>query len=225
MNILKLSRNVAMTLGVVLGAISSAQAVPILTFGQVGLANVVTGTRVGSTTSINATNALVSVTQIDAVMGTPFNAFLTFDFDSTSAAELLPPVGNPFIVQHFSGTFCVTSAINCGGTNFLSGSLIDIALGRSAAFTLTASTPPATDVIFTSSVIANLDLDRGAGFGFANVTPLLGVTMGTINSFTSSISGTFSANIGVIPEPETFALLMMGLVAVGLARRRPKSLD
>ena len=26
-------------------------------------------------------------------------------------------------------------------------------------------------------------------------------------------------------EPETFALLMMGLVAVGLARRRPKSLD
>ena len=48
MNILKLSRNVAMTLGVVVGAISSAQAVPILTFGQVGQANVVTGTRVGA---------------------------------------------------------------------------------------------------------------------------------------------------------------------------------
>ena len=45
MNILKLSRNVALTLGVVVGAISSAQAVPILTFGQVGQANVVTATR------------------------------------------------------------------------------------------------------------------------------------------------------------------------------------
>jgi hypothetical protein len=34
MNILKLSRNVAMTLGVVLGAITSAQAVPILISGK-----------------------------------------------------------------------------------------------------------------------------------------------------------------------------------------------
>ena len=96
---------------------------------------------------------------------------------------------------------------------------------RSAALALAASTPPAANVIFSSDVIATLDLDRGAGFSFANVTPLLGVTNGTINSFTSSVSGTFSANIGVVPEPETFALLMMGLVAVGLARRRPKSLD
>jgi hypothetical protein len=222
MNILKLSRNVALTLGVVLGAITSAQAVPILSFGQVGQLNVVTGTRVGNATSLNATNAVITVTQI-AAPGAPFNAFLTFDFDSTNAATQVGPV----VSQNFSGDFCITSAVNCGGINYLSGDLIDIAFGANAAFNLSASTPPAANVVFTSGVIAmtDLDLDRGASLSFANVTPLLSVVNGTIDSFTSSISGTFSANIGVVPEPETFALLLMGLVAVGLARRRRRLLD
>ena len=115
MNILKLSRNVALTLGVVVGAISSAQAVPILTFGQVGQANVVTGTRIGNTTSINATNAVITVSQIDAPNATPFNAFLTFDFDSTTPVVMVGPV----ITQTFSGDFCITSLANCGGDQLL----------------------------------------------------------------------------------------------------------
>ena len=216
MNILKLSRNVALTLGVVFGAISSAQAVPILSFGQVGNVNTIVGTRTGNTTSINATNVSITVSQIAAAMGTPFNAFLTFDFDSTGPAAAF----GPSITQNFSGTFCITSAVNCGGTNFLSGSIIDILFGANAAFNLNASTPPAGNVMYTSDVITQLGLDRGAGFSFANVTPLLHITNGTIDSFTSSVSGTFSANIRDVAEPETFALLMMGLVAVGLARRR-----
>jgi PEP-CTERM motif len=221
MNILKLSRNVAMTLGVVLGAITSAQAVPILTFGQVGQANVVTATRVGANTSINANNAAVSITQIDAAVVTPINAFLTFDFDNTAAVVFVGPV----ITQTYSGDFCISSAINCGGTRYLFGDFVDITFGLGSSLALTATTPPQANVNFFSDVIANLDFDRGVGFSFANVTPALGVTMGSINSFTSSVSGVFSANIGVIPEPETAALLMMGLVAVGLARRRPKSRD
>ena len=84
---------------------------------------------------------------------------------------------------------------------------------------------PQANVIFTSDVITNLDLDRGAGFSFANVTPLLDVTMARSTPSRLVLAALFSANIGVVPEPETFALLMMGLVAVGLARRRPKSLD
>ena len=218
MNILKLSRNVALTLGILGGAISSAHAVPILTFGQVGNVNVVTGTRTGNSTSLNATNALVSISQIAAAFGTPFNAFLTFDFDNTSPAV---PFG-PVITQNYSGTFCITSAVNCGGVNYLSGFLIDIAFGANASFTLAASTPPAAQVVFTSDVITELDLDRGAGFSFANVFPLLHITNGTIDSFTSSVSGTFSANITRVPEPETFALLLLGLLAVGVAKRRRK---
>ena len=218
MNILKLSRNVALTLGVVFGALSSAQAVPILSFGQVGQLNTISGTRVGGNTSLNATNAVITVTQIAAANVTPFNAFLTFDFDSTNVATQVGPV----VSQNFSGDFCITSLANCAGINYLSGDLIDIAFGANAAFNLSASTPPAGDVLFTSGVIAmtDLELDRGASLSFANVTPLLSVVNGSIDSFTSSISGTFSANIGVVPEPETFALLMLGLLAVGLAKRR-----
>jgi hypothetical protein len=219
MNILKLSRNVALTLGVALGAISSAQAIPILSFGQVGQANTIVGTRTGATTSLNATNVAITVSQIDAAIGTPFNAFLTFDFDSTGAAIVI----GPNIAQTYSGDFCITSLANCGGVNFLSGDLIDIAFGANAAFTLSASTPPLANVIFTSDVIANLDPNRGASLSFANVTPLLSIVMGTINSFTSSVSGTFSADVGLVSEPETFALLMMGLLAVGVATRRRKA--
>ena len=216
MSILKLSRNVALTLGVVFGALSSAQAAPILSFGQVGNTNLVTGTRTGNTTSLNADDAAITISQILAANPVPLNAFLTFDFDSTGVAVAL----GPNIFQTFSGTFCITSAINCGGTNYLSGSLIDIAFGSNAAFNLNASTPPAANVIFTSDVITELDLDRGAGFSFANVTPLLHITNGTIDSFTSSVSGTFSANINVVSEPESLALLLFGLLAVGLAKRR-----
>lgn len=221
MSILKLSRNVALTLGIVVGAISSAQAVPILSFGQMGQVNTITGTRVGNTTSLNANNVAITVSQIDAAMGTPFNAFLTFDFDNTGAAMAV----GPNIAQNFSGDFCITSLANCGGVNFLSGDLIDVAFGANAAFTLSASTPPLANVAFTSDVITNLDPNRAASLSFANVTPLLAIVNGTIDSFTSSVSGTFSADVGVVSEPETFALLMMGLVAVGLAKRRRRLLD
>ncbi|MBC8088689.1 MAG: hypothetical protein H7Z40_15605, partial [Phycisphaerae bacterium] len=170
MNILKLSRNVALTLGVVFGALSSAQAVPILTFGQVGQANVVTGTRVGNATSINATNAVVQITQIDAAVGSGANAFLTFDFDNTSPASLL---GLTTITQNFSGDFCISSLANCAGIRYLFGDFVDIAFGQGASFVLAASSPPQANVNFFSDVIANLDFDRGVGFSFANVTPLL----------------------------------------------------
>jgi hypothetical protein len=221
MNIVKLSRNVVLTLGVVLGAISSAQAVPILSFGQVGLVNTITGTRVGNATSLNANNVAITITQIDALIGTPVAAFLTFDFDNINAAT----TDGVNIQQNFSGDFCITSLANCAGTNYLSGSLIDIAFGANAAFTLSASTPPLANVLFDSDVITNLDPNRAASLSFANVTPLLSIVNGTINSFTSSVSGTFSADVGVVSEPETFALLMMGLVAVGLAKRRRRLLD
>jgi len=218
MNILKLSRNVALTLGVAFGALSSAHAIPILTFGQVGDANTVTGTRTGGSTSLNATNVVINVTQI-AAPGAGFNAFLTFNFDNTSPAALF--MGGPNITQNFSGDFCITSLANCLGINYLSGDLIDIAFGANAAFNLNASTPPAANVLFTSDVITELDLNRGASFSFANVSPLLSIVNGTIDSFTSSVSGTFSAEVGQeVSEPATFALLAMGLVAVGFARRR-----
>lgn len=193
-----------------------AQAVPILSFGQTGNANTITGVRTGSTTTISASNSAITISQIDAAMAAPLPAFLTFSFASTSAATTL----GTNIVQDFAGTFCITSAAGCGGINYLSGSLVDVAFGSNASFNLTASTPPSGNVTFTSSVIADLGLDRGAGFAFADVSPLLHITSNTIDSFSSSVSGTFSAVAAPVPEPETYALLLAGLTAVGLISRR-----
>ena len=60
------------------------------------------------------------------------------------------------IIQNHSETFSITSGIGDTGTNYLSGSLIDVAFGAGSAFTLNASTPPSGDVRFTSGVITTL---------------------------------------------------------------------
>lgn len=208
---------VAASFGAVLLASTAANANVILTFGQVGNGNTVTGTQTGSTTSITTTNTAVTITQIDGSVTTPINAYLTLNLTSTSLASTIAG----YITEDFSGTFSIRSAINGGGVNYLSGSLVDVALGQNAAFTLTASTPAATNVMFTSDVIANLGLDRGASFSFANVTPGLRIVNNTIGSFGASVSGTFSGN--PIPEPVSMGLLGTGLLGLGLVRRRAKA--
>ncbi|MCW5627179.1 MAG: PEP-CTERM sorting domain-containing protein [Burkholderiales bacterium] len=56
-----------------------------------------------------------------------------------------------------------------------------------------------------------------AGFGDPN--PVSFGTDGTLYRYTSS---SFEANVTAVPEPETYALLALGLVAVGVAARRRK---
>ena len=197
-------------------AASGAQAIPILTFGQVGNGTTITGTQSGSTTTITAANAAILISQIDSAATVPISAFLTLSLTSTSAAIAI----QSDVLQDYSGTFVITSAPNGGGIDYLTGSLIDVAFGLNAAFTLTASTPPANAVTFTSSVITDLGLDRAASFSFADVTPGLSITDGTIASFQSSLSATFSAQPVSVPEPAAFALLGTGLLALGMIRRR-----
>nr|WP_294504386.1 PEP-CTERM sorting domain-containing protein [uncultured Rhodopila sp.] len=195
-----------------------AHAAAILTFGQSGNGNVITGTQTGSSTTIAAIDAPVTISQIDAVQSTPLSGFLDMNLTSTSGA--VPVADN--LQQHFSGSFSITSGAGGGGTNYLSGTLIDVAFGSGSEFNLSASTPPIGSVIFTSGVITPADLtgDLGAGFSFANVTDPLSIVDGTFASFTSSVSGTFSANISAIAEPASLALLGAGVFGMGLLRRR-----
>nr|WP_294517252.1 PEP-CTERM sorting domain-containing protein [uncultured Rhodopila sp.] len=221
MNIRKLSGRAIVALCATVGATaalpSGGQAAVILTFGQSGNSNVITGTQTGSSTTIAAIDAPVTVSQIDAAQNVPFAGFLDMNLVSTSAA--IPVSDN--LQQHFSGTFSITSGTGGSGTNYLSGSLIDIAFGSGSEFNLSASTPPSGNVIFSSGVIIPADLtgNLGAGFSFANVTDPLSIVDGTFASFTSSVSGTFSANQSIM-EPASLALLGAGLFGVAVSRRR-----
>jgi hypothetical protein len=220
-----LVRNVTLALGVAASVGSflpgSAHAIAILSFGQSGDGNTVVGTQTGTSTTIVAANAPITISQIDAANVTPLSGFLDMSFQSTSVAT--STLGS--LEEHFTGSFSMTSGANDSGTNYLSGSLIDIAFGSNAAFNLNASTPPSGNVTFTSDVISALGLDRGAGFSFANVSPLLSIEDGTFSSFTSSASGTFSANNLPSPpvpvaEPASLAIFGAGVLGLGVIHHR-----
>src|SRR5262245_28357458 len=175
-------------------ALVTAQAVsaaPILTFGQIGGGTPITGTNNGvGATTIAGTNVPITVTGIAAPAVTPFAALFTLNATSTGAAA--PVLGG--IGQSFSGTFCITSLAGCLGTNYLSGSFTDVALGAGTSMVLGAAQPP--DIVsFTSGVIpaGSLNLPRALALSFAGVDPAVSIVNGSIGSFVSSVSGTFSA--------------------------------
>jgi len=214
-------RGLGLSLGLVavmsLASARAASAVTILVFGQNGIANTVTATTDGTTTTITGTDIAVTLTAIEnAADGT--QAFLDFTFVSDSAASTNG--GN--IDQSFQGTFSFNSLANNAGINYLSGDFDDLATGAQGGNQLTVGAGTPTDIInFSSDVITSLDLERALSIAFTNLTPGLAICGTSLCGFEASIAGNFSGNIGaVVPEPVSMLLFGAGLLGFAVHRRR-----
>ena len=207
---MKLALLAATAIGI--AAAAPASAAVILTFGQTaGTPIDAVANAAGTSTTITATNAPVSITEL--LGGAPSPAFFDLNIASVDAATPIGGGGS----QHYSGSFSITSAAGDSGTNFLSGTFSDIVLGVGPSGVLAAGAPPDT-IGLTSDVIKLLAPPSAIALSFAGLTPAFSIDNATIASFTSSVSGTFSAS--AVPEPATVGLLGIGLLGLGMVRRR-----
>jgi hypothetical protein len=219
MKLLKHAAALALTGAVSLGAAQGADAAVILTFGQTLDGATITATRVGNSTTITGDDILVTVTQI---AGPPGDVDAYFSLSATSVGDAIPLPGNN-VLQSYSGTFSITSLMGGGGTNYLSGTFVDAVFGSGGALTMSASQPPGM-VDFTSDVIVSLLEPKALSFSFADVSPLASIEDESIDSFTSSVSGTLSGTAPPdVPEPMTMTLLGIGLMGSAFVARRRRS--
>lgn len=204
-----------------LSLIGSAHAANIVTFSQTALVNTVTATtNVGNTqTTLSVDDAALSIGAL--ISGAPpATVYLTFNATSNDAAT--PFLGA--VIQHFDGSFCITSAINCGGINVLSGTFSDAAFGAlgGPGLVVNANSPPDTLLLNSSIIPANeLQPPSAMSLGFTNLGPALHIVGTTIAPFTSAFAGTVSAS--EVPEPMSLAMLGVGLLGLGMIRHRRSS--
>lgn len=148
------------------------------------------------------------------------------------------PASGAFNLDNATGAFSILSnnAINVGGmvyaagSNLLSGSFIGGFLDGTVDGTsgvIRGSTDGGVTITYTSDFLdfSNVDI-----FDFS--LPMTAVTLpfgpagGNIREFTASMGGQFSSEpaptMGAVPEPTTWAMLVIGFGLVGVSARRRK---
>lgn len=190
----------------------------IVTFAQTSGVNTLTATVNGADTQTTLTVTDAAVTIGSLVSGPPpATVFLDFSAHSIDPAATLGSA----VIQHYSGSFCLSSGTGCTGVDVLSGTFTDAAFGGlgGPGLTVNVNDPPDT-LSLSSSLIPVADLVPPTAFslGFTNLDPLLAILGSTLAPFTASFAGTVSAS--KVSEPATLALLGLALIAMGAARAK-----